>query len=67
MDIHHTKQRLDIKGSDVSGSIFDDVNMSGWTAHNVNMSGFRIDNANLAGLHISNRQPGWRFNLEREN
>jgi uncharacterized protein YjbI with pentapeptide repeats len=55
MDIHDkTRMRLDVKNSDVSGSVFDDVNMSGWTAHNVNMSGFRIENANLAGLHITN-------------
>jgi uncharacterized protein YjbI with pentapeptide repeats len=55
MDIHDKAQmRLDVKNSDISGSAFDDVNMSGWTAHNVNMSGFRIDNANLAGLHVDN-------------
>src|ERR1700753_1207284 len=54
MDIHHTKRRLDVRQSDISGSVFDDVNMSGCTAHNVNISGMRIDDANLAGLHISN-------------
>jgi uncharacterized protein YjbI with pentapeptide repeats len=54
MNIHdQTRMRLDVKNSDVSGSVFDDVNMSGWTAQNVNMSGFRVDNANLAGLHIA--------------
>lgn len=46
MDIHATKQRLDVKNSDVSGSIFDDVNMSGCTVHNINLSGLRIDYAN---------------------
>ena len=52
MDIQHTKVHLNVNVSDVSGSVFDDVNMSGCTAHNVNMSGFRIDDANLAGLHL---------------
>jgi uncharacterized protein YjbI with pentapeptide repeats len=64
MDIHDkTRMRLDVKNSDVSGSVFDDVNMSGWTAHNVNMSGFRIENANLAGLH-NQRQSGRHNDLE---
>ena len=55
MDIPRgTRRRLNIAGADISGSTFDDVNMSGWSAHNVNMSGLRIDNANLAGLHINN-------------
>ena len=48
MDIHGgQRQRLDVKGSDISGSTFGDVNMSGCTAHDVNLSGLRIDYANL--------------------
>lgn len=43
MDIHEQKQRLDVKGSDVSGSTFEDVNMSGCNMHDINLSGLRID------------------------
>jgi uncharacterized protein YjbI with pentapeptide repeats len=48
------KHCLSVTKADLSGSHFDDVNMSGWTLHNVNMSGMRVDNANVAGLHLSN-------------
>ncbi len=48
------KHCLTVAKADLSGSRFDDVNMSGWTLHNVNMSGMRVDDVNLAGLHVSN-------------
>lgn len=53
MELHQTKIRIDVKGSDISGSVFDDVNLSGATLHNVNMSGWRVDYVNLAGLHVT--------------
>jgi uncharacterized protein YjbI with pentapeptide repeats len=53
MDLHEKKQRLDVKKSDVSGSSFDDVNMSGWRVNYVNLSGLRVTKANLAGASIT--------------
>lgn len=53
MNIHDQKQRLSVKGSDISGSLFDDVNASGATLHNVNMSGWHVDYVNLAGLRLT--------------
>ena len=52
MKIERQKDRLDVHDSDLSGSVFDDVNMSGWRAHDVNLSGLRIGKANLAGATI---------------
>ena len=54
MKIEGERQRISVTKSDVSGSLFDDVNMSGWSVHNVNPSGLRIDKANLAGCTIAN-------------
>ena len=60
MKIHCEKHRLNVTGSDLSGSLFDDVNLSGclnmagWRVLNVNLSGLRIDGANLAGASIVN-------------
>jgi len=53
MDIHDQKQRLSVKNSDISGSLFDDVNASGATLHNMNMSGWHVDYVNLAGLRLT--------------
>ncbi len=53
MDIHGgQRQRLDVKGSDISGSTFDDVNMSGCTAHDVNLSGLRIEGMTINGIKV---------------
>ena len=43
MKLHEQKGPLDVSKSDLSGSVFDDVNMSGSTIHNVNMSGASLD------------------------
>ena len=53
MHIHQTKHRIDVKGSDLSGSIFEDVNLSGSTLRDVNMSGWHVSTVNLAGLRKS--------------
>src|SRR4051812_29952406 len=64
MKIESEKHRLQVNKSDLSGSVFDDVNLSGGTYHNVNlsgssfddinMSGWRVHNVNLSGLRIDN-------------
>src|SRR5260370_22007841 len=56
------KQRLEVHKADLSGSVYEDVNLSGGDFHNinlsgssfddVNMSGWRVHNVNLAGLRI---------------
>ena len=64
MKLHRTKERLDVNDADISGSSFDNVNLSGCTLHNVrpvavrtlddiNMSGWRVTNVNLSGLKLS--------------
>ncbi len=54
MDIAGEKQRLNVTKSDLSGSAFDDVNMSGWRVRNVNLSGISVDDANMSGARIHN-------------
>ena len=52
--IHEARHRLDAAKSDLSGSVFIDVNLSGASFDDVNMSGWRVHNVNLSGLHLAN-------------
>jgi uncharacterized protein YjbI with pentapeptide repeats len=62
--LERTKQRLEAKDTDMSGSVFtdvslsratfNDVNLAGTTINDTNMSGCRLQNVNLARLRISN-------------
>jgi uncharacterized protein YjbI with pentapeptide repeats len=54
MKLHEAKERLDVSKSDLSGSVFDDVNMSGCTLHNINLSGASVDDANMSGWRVNN-------------
>jgi uncharacterized protein YjbI with pentapeptide repeats len=49
MKPYEHKERLEVGKSDLSGSVFDDVNMSGCTLHNINLLGASIDDANMSG------------------
>jgi hypothetical protein len=52
--LEKTVERLEVRGSCLSGSVFDDVNISGASFENANMSGWMVNNANLAGLRVTN-------------
>ena len=54
MKLEKTVERLEVRGSCLSGSVFDDVNISGASFENANMSGWMVNNANLAGLRVTN-------------
>jgi uncharacterized protein YjbI with pentapeptide repeats len=53
MKLHERKERLEVGKSDLSGSVFDDVNMSGSTFHNINLSGASVDDANMSGWRVN--------------
>jgi uncharacterized protein YjbI with pentapeptide repeats len=53
MKLHEQKVSLDVRNSDLSGSVLDDVNMSGSTFHNINLSGASIDDANMSGWRVN--------------
>jgi uncharacterized protein YjbI with pentapeptide repeats len=53
MKLHQVKERLDAHKSDLSGSVFSDINMSGSTFENINLSGASIDDANMSGWRVS--------------
>src|SRR4029077_3727017 len=53
MKLYEHKERLEVGKSDLSGSVFDDVNMSGCTLHNINLSGASIDDANMSGWRVN--------------
>ena len=52
MKLHERKERLEVGKSDLSGSVFDDVNLSGCTFHNVNLSGASVDDVNMSGWRV---------------
>ena len=52
MKLKDAKERLEVHHADLSGSSFDDINMSGWCVDKVNLSGLRLTHANLAGASI---------------
>ena len=54
MKIHGAKHRLDVRGADLSGSVFNDVNTPSASFDDVSMSGWRVNNANLSGLRVTN-------------
>ncbi len=54
MKLNQAKERLEVSRSDLSGSAFDDVNMSGMTFHNVNFSGAKFDDINMSGWRVHN-------------
>jgi uncharacterized protein YjbI with pentapeptide repeats len=54
MKVEGGTHRLEVRKADLSGSIFDDVNLSGGDYHNVNLSGCSIDNANMSGWRVHN-------------
>jgi uncharacterized protein YjbI with pentapeptide repeats len=54
MKLHERKEPLDVSKSDLSGSVFDDVNMSGCTLHNINLSGASLDDINMSGWRVHN-------------
>jgi hypothetical protein len=49
MRIESGKHRMDVHHSELLGSLFDDLDMSGWRVHNVNFTRLKIRKANLAG------------------
>ena len=58
MKIEHQKHRMDIHKADLSGSKFDDVNLSGSDFHNINMSGCCFDDLNMTGWRVHNANLG---------
>jgi uncharacterized protein YjbI with pentapeptide repeats len=50
MKIENENHRMEVHKADLSGSKFDDLNMSGWRVHNANLSGLKVEKANLAGV-----------------
>jgi hypothetical protein len=54
LKLENTVDRLDVRGSCLSGSVFDDVNISGASFENADMSGWLVNNANLSGLRVTN-------------
>jgi hypothetical protein len=63
MEIHHTRDKLDVRDATVANSHFDDVNLSNTQFHNVNLSASafekvllsnaRIADANMSGMLLS--------------
>ena len=61
MKLHKQHERLEVTACDVSGSMFDDVNLSGSSYHDVNLSGGRYEDVNLSGSTFSNaNMTGWK-------
>jgi uncharacterized protein YjbI with pentapeptide repeats len=54
MKIESEKHRMEIHKADLSGSKFDDVNLSGSDSHNVNLAVERVDKAKLTGSSLVN-------------
>ena len=48
MRLYEERARLDARKSELSGSIFSNVNLSGSTFENVNFSGASFDDANMS-------------------
>src|SRR5262249_40035601 len=61
MKIHNERHRLHVTVSDLSGSLFDDVNLSGSAHENANMSGGSYHNINLSRCTLEDlNMAGWR-------
>jgi uncharacterized protein YjbI with pentapeptide repeats len=50
MNIHQQKHRLDVRGSDLSGSLFDDVNLSGAVISDGRYDGMTIDGVDVVEM-----------------
>jgi uncharacterized protein YjbI with pentapeptide repeats len=62
MKLHRVKQRLEVNNSDISGSVYDDVNMSGSTIGNVNLAGCTFANVNMSGAVFEDANcSGWKI------
>ncbi len=51
-EIHDTRENLDVQRSNISGSKFDDVNLSNSHLNNVNASVCKISRANLSRFQV---------------
>jgi Pentapeptide repeats (8 copies) len=61
MNLHKVKECLNVHISDISGSIYDDVNMSGSTISNVNLAGCSFRNVNISGAAFEDvNMSGWK-------
>jgi uncharacterized protein YjbI with pentapeptide repeats len=61
MTLHKVKECLHVHLSDISGSIYDDVNMSGSTIGNVNLAGCSFHNVNISGATFEDvNMSGWK-------
>ena len=49
MNLFEAKLPLNVKKSDLSGSVFNNVNISGATIQNVNFSDTSFDDVNMSG------------------
>ena len=52
MKLHQAKHRLDVHHSDLSGSVFDDVNLAGLKITKANLAGASIGDSFLDGMTI---------------
>ena len=61
LKLYETRERIEAKKSDLSGSVFVNVNLSGATFENINASGASIEDANMAGWRVHDvNLSGWR-------
>jgi hypothetical protein len=62
MKLHRVKECLNAHESDISGSVYDDVNMSGSTVGNVNLAGCSFTNVNMSGATFEDANlSGWKI------
>ena len=53
MELFEQRERLDVKNSDLSGSLFFNVTLSGSTFKNINISGASFEDANMSGWRLN--------------
>lgn len=53
MKLHKAIERLDANDANLSGSVFENVNLAGARFHDVRLSGVIVENADMAGAQIS--------------
>src|SRR5262245_19737690 len=62
MKLHGVKDCLNVHKSDISGSVYDDVNMSGSTIGNTNLAGCSFTNVNMSGATFEDANlSGWKL------
>ena len=54
MKIESEKHRRGACQADLSGSQFEDVNLTGWDFHNISMSGCSFDDLDMSGWRVHN-------------